>query len=105
MPNDPDKARRRAMARAMQQAAMAELMALAAHEVNQPLAAIVANAGAGQRWLGREPPDMEEARAAFQRIAEDGRRAGDLLRRIRGRTEPAGRDGALLDVRAVVDEA
>jgi signal transduction histidine kinase len=102
MPNDPIK--RRALARAMQQAAMAELMAVAAHEVNQPLAAMVANAGAGLRWLGRDPAQLDEARAAFQRIADDGRRAGDLLRRIRMQASGAGAE-SVLDVRTLVDEA
>lgn len=84
---------------------MAEFMSLAAHEVNQPLAAMVANAGAGVRWLGREPADVAEARAAFQRIAEDGRRAGDLLRRIRAPASPSMEGESVHDVRALVDEA
>src|SRR4051812_46470493 len=102
MPNDP--AKRRALARAMQQAAMVELMAVAAHEGNQPPAAMVANAGAGLRWLGREPAELDEARAAFQRIADDGRRAGDLLRRIRMQASHTGPE-SVLDVRTLVEDA
>jgi signal transduction histidine kinase len=53
------------------------------HEINQPLAAVAANADAGQRWLTRERPDIEEARAAFKRIAGDARRANAIIEEIR----------------------
>lgn len=58
---------------------MAELVAHIAHEVNQPLAAIAANANACIRWLGAAPPNIDEARLAAERIARDARRASDVI--------------------------
>jgi C4-dicarboxylate-specific signal transduction histidine kinase len=63
---------------------MGELAASIAHEVNQPLAAIVANANACQRWLGADPPDGAEAEASLRRIVRDGERASEIVKRIRG---------------------
>jgi signal transduction histidine kinase len=62
---------------------MAELVAHIAHEVNQPLAAIAANANACMRWLGAAPPNIEEARLAAERIARDARRASDVIGDLR----------------------
>jgi hypothetical protein len=54
-----------------------------AHEINQPLAAIVTNANAGLRWLAKTTPDLDEARAAFKRVASDGHRAGEVIESVR----------------------
>jgi signal transduction histidine kinase len=54
-----------------------------AHEVKQPLAAIVTNGSAALRWLGRTPPDHDEVRAALGRMIDDGRRASDVIDGIR----------------------
>ncbi len=62
---------------------MGELAAAIAHEVNQPLAAVVTNADACVRWLAGDHPDLGEARAAAHRIAAEGRRASEVLGRIR----------------------
>jgi signal transduction histidine kinase len=62
---------------------MGELAASIAHEVNQPIAAAVANANACRRWLASEPPDLDEARAAAARIVRDGTRAAEIIARIR----------------------
>jgi signal transduction histidine kinase len=58
-----------------------------AHEVEQPIAAVVANAGASLRWLAHEPPNLAEAREALKRIVQEGKRAGDIVGRIRGLVE------------------
>jgi len=62
---------------------MGELTASIAHEVNQPLAAIVTNADACTVWLSSEPPNLKEARAAVESIAQDGTRASEVVRHIR----------------------
>jgi signal transduction histidine kinase len=62
---------------------MGQLTASIAHEVNQPIAAVVTNAQAALRWLNMQPPDSEEVRQALDRIVRNGRRAGDVISRIR----------------------
>ncbi|MEA2944842.1 MAG: hypothetical protein QOI40_172, partial [Alphaproteobacteria bacterium] len=62
---------------------MGQLTASIAHEINQPIAAVVTNAYAALRWLGGHPPDLEEARQALDSIIKDGIRAGDVIGRIR----------------------
>ncbi len=62
---------------------MGELTASIAHEINQPLAAVVTNANACLRWLDREPPELDEAREAARRIIRDGKRGSEVLARIR----------------------
>ena len=62
---------------------MGELSASIAHEVNQPIAATVTNAQAALRWLRAQPPDLDEVRASLGRIAEDGKRAGNVISGIR----------------------
>jgi signal transduction histidine kinase len=54
-----------------------------AHEINQPLGAIVINSSASLRWLEREPPDLDEARAALKQITSDGHRASKAMESIR----------------------
>jgi PAS domain S-box-containing protein len=76
-------AARAELARVTRTTTMGELAASIAHEVNQPLAAVVANANACHRWLAREVPDVLQARAAAQRVIKDGKRAGDVIAGIR----------------------
>lgn len=71
------------LARFTRVATLGELTASIAHEVNQPLAAVVTNAGACLRWLAREPPSLEEARQAAERILQDGNRASEIIERVR----------------------
>jgi C4-dicarboxylate-specific signal transduction histidine kinase len=62
---------------------MGELTASIAHEVNQPIAGVVTNAGACLRWLAGDTPDVDKARAAATRIVRDGNRAAEIISRIR----------------------
>jgi PAS domain S-box-containing protein len=62
---------------------MGELVASIAHEVNQPLTGVVAHAGTCLRWLAAQPPNMEEARQYLELIVRDGKRAGEVIGRIR----------------------
>jgi C4-dicarboxylate-specific signal transduction histidine kinase len=71
------------LARANRVSSMGELTASIAHEVNQPIAAAIANANACMRWLSQDQPDLEEARAAASRIVQNGRRAGEVVDRVR----------------------
>jgi PAS domain S-box-containing protein len=85
---------------------MGELAASISHEVNQPLAAIVANAGACARWLAAQPPEMDEARNAVQRVIRDADRATDVVARIRAflrRDESRALLGVNEVIREVVD--
>jgi C4-dicarboxylate-specific signal transduction histidine kinase len=62
---------------------LGEMTASIAHEVNQPIAAVITNASAGLRWLGAQQPDLDEVRQALGRIVRDGTRAGEVIDRIR----------------------
>src|SRR5580704_7485843 len=62
---------------------LGELTASIAHEVNQPLAAVVANAEACLRWLDRDPPDVAGARRSAEWVIEDANRASEVVRRVR----------------------
>jgi PAS domain S-box-containing protein len=69
--------------------AMGQLTASVAHEVNQPITAAVTNAQAALRWLGAQPPDLEEVRQALGRIIKNGGRAGEVIGRIRALVKKA----------------
>jgi len=71
------------LAHANRVSSMGELTASLAHEVNQPIAAAITDANACLRWLSRDQPDLEEARAAASRIVQDGRRAVEIVNRVR----------------------
>jgi PAS domain S-box-containing protein len=71
------------LARVTRVTTMGELTASLAHEVNQPIAAAVTNANTCLRWLARDRPDVEEARAAAIRIVKDGTRAAEIISRVR----------------------
>ena len=62
---------------------LGEMTASIAHEVNQPLAAIVADANASLNWLAAAHPDLESVRGALDAIVRDGHRAGEVIQRIR----------------------
>jgi PAS domain S-box-containing protein len=93
------------LARVMRVTILGELTASIAHEVNQPLGAVVANAEACLGWLGRESPDLNEAQAAIERIIRDGHRAGEVIRRVRALIRKTDAQWAPVDVNDIVSEA
>jgi len=92
------------LSQAAQIATVGELAASIAHEINQPLAAIVTNAQVCLRWLMRDVPNLEEAREAAKYIARDGKRAGDVISRIRALVRNTGSEKALLDINQAIEE-
>jgi C4-dicarboxylate-specific signal transduction histidine kinase len=71
------------LTRANRLSSMGELTASLAHEVNQPIAAAITDANTCMRWLSRDQPDLEEARAAASRVVQGGVRAGEIVKRVR----------------------
>jgi len=102
---------RERVARASQMASLAELSASIAHEVNQPLAATVANSHACHRWLTADPPNLDRAKIAIGRIVRDANSAADVVSRIRAlfrqavqpRT-PAPLESAILEAHTLMAE-
>ena len=83
---------------------MGELSTSIVHEVSQPLGAMIARAAAGARWLAAEPPDIAEARLALDNIAADGKRAREVIARIRALTKRQVPRMELLDInRKILD--
>jgi PAS domain S-box-containing protein len=83
---------------------LGELTASIAHEVNQPLAGVVANAEACLRWLDRETPDLDAAHRSVEWIIDDGNRASEVIRRIRALANKTNLEKAPLDLNEVVRE-
>jgi PAS domain S-box-containing protein len=92
------------LAHVMRVTMLGELTASIAHEVNQPLAAIVANGEACQRWLNRETPDLAEARRSLERIIKDGSRAGEVIRRVRALSHKTDVEKVPLDINSVIND-
>lgn len=83
---------------------MGELAASLAHELNQPLTAILSNAQAAQRFLSGKPSDIEEVRETLRDIVEDNKRAGEVIRRMRALAKKEEFDFNLLDLWEIIDE-
>ena len=92
------------LTRATQTATVGEFAAAIAHEINQPLAAVVANGHACLRWLSGERPVLPKAYEAVERIVRDGKEAGEVVRRIRALFRRAEVERVQLDVNEVIDE-
>jgi C4-dicarboxylate-specific signal transduction histidine kinase len=92
------------LARVSRVTTMGELTASLAHEVNQPIGAAVTNANACIRWLVRDTPNVEEARAAAMRIVNDGTRAAEIIKRIRLLFKKGTSERELVDVNEVIRE-
>jgi len=86
-------------------AAMGELTASLAHELNQPLAAILSNAQAANRFLNREAPDLAQVRECLTDIVADDKRAGEVIRTLRVLLRKGESQASLVDLNEVVTEA
>jgi predicted ATPase/signal transduction histidine kinase len=93
------------LAHVMRVTSLGELTASIAHEVNQPLGAVMFNAEACLTWLDRNTPNMNEARAALKRIVRDGTRAGEVIGRVRALASKTDIKMAPLDLNEVLNEA
>ena len=93
------------LAKATQAASLAELSASIAHEVNQPLAAIVANSHACHRWLSAEPPNLERAKITAERIIRDANSAADVVSRIRAVFKQSTETGSSTTLGSAIAEA
>ena len=83
---------------------MGELIATIAHEVNQPLGAIVTNGQACLRLLARELPDLDKSREVVKRMISDGLRASEVITRMRALLKKRGTEKALLNVNEIIQE-
>ena len=84
---------------------LGELAASIAHEVNQPLGAMVINGNACLQWLAKQPPNLHEARQAAQRIIKDGHRASEVLQRIRALIKGSPSRKEPVDINETIAEA
>ena len=93
-----------ALAHASRVATLGEISATIAHEVNQPLAAIVANGQACLRFLHHDDPDLDDVRGAVEWIVKDGNRAADVIQRVRSLMKKADTRMLPLDINVAIQE-
>jgi PAS domain S-box-containing protein len=93
------------LAHATRVTTLGELTASIAHEVSQPISAIVTNGGAALRWMTRDVPDWHEASTSIEAMIRDARRASDIIRRIRTLVQKHDLQHAVLGVNAIVEES
>lgn len=93
------------LARVVRITTIGELTASIAHEVNQPLAAVVANADACVAWLSHQTPNLVEARAAAERATQGATRAAEVIVRIRSLINKATPEKARVQVNETIEEA
>jgi predicted ATPase/signal transduction histidine kinase/GAF domain-containing protein len=92
------------LARMSRVTTMGELTASLAHEITQPITGAVANANACLRWLDRDKPDLDEVRAAVVRIVGDGKRAAQIISRIRTQFEKGDLNREVFAVSEIIRE-
>jgi len=92
------------LTRANRMSSLGELTASLAHEVKQPIAATITNANTCLRWLSNEQPDLEKARAAASRIEQDGKRASEIINRVRLLFEKGATQRELVDLNEIIRE-
>jgi len=83
---------------------LGELTASLAHEVNQPLAGIVSSADACLHWLAAQPPNVDKARRAIERITRDAKRASDVVARVRNLAKKTPLQRTWVDMNETVEE-
>jgi signal transduction histidine kinase len=93
------------LAHVMRVTSLGELTASIAHEVNQPLGAVLINAEACLSWLDHQQPNLTEAHAALERIVRDGTRAGEVIRRVRTLAKKTDAKMAPVNLNEVLSEA
>jgi signal transduction histidine kinase len=93
------------LARVARVTALGQMSASIAHEVNQPLASISTTAVAGLRWLTRDVPEVDEARACLSYVVEEANRAAGVIRSVRDLARRADPELIPLDINEVIDEA
>jgi PAS domain S-box-containing protein len=93
-----------ALAHANRVTTMGQLTASIAHEVNQPITAMVTHGHAALRWLAAQPPDLEEVRQTLDAIIKDGNRAGEVIGRIRALIKKAAPRADQLDINEAILE-
>jgi signal transduction histidine kinase len=101
---DALRATRAELDRASRMASLGQMAASIAHEINQPLAAVVANGDAASQFLANETLDLEEARAAVHDIILDGHRASQVIGSVRAMFKQAPKENVLLDVNDLIRE-
>ncbi|UXN58539.1 ATP-binding protein [Phyllobacterium zundukense] len=85
-------------------ATLGELTVSIAHELNQPLAAVVTNGGAGLRWLRRDVPDLEKVRSSMEGMIADAQRASDIIKNLRALSVKSPPKPIQINLNAVLDE-
>lgn len=93
------------LAHAARVATLGEFTASIAHEVNQPLMAVVTSGEAALRWLRRDQPDLQEVDTAVARVVSEGRRASEIVKRIRAFLTKAPPRSSELEIPALIEEA
>jgi C4-dicarboxylate-specific signal transduction histidine kinase len=94
-----------ALAHVTRVVSLGELTASVAHEVKQPLTAIVTNGEAGLRWLDRDPPELHEVKQTLLRMIAGGKRANEVIQRIQAMVRKEEPRKLALDLNDVVNEA
>jgi PAS domain S-box-containing protein len=92
------------LAHANRVATMGQLTASIAHEVNQPVAALLTNAETALRWLAHQPPNLEKAKPLIDRIVSDGKRTADIVSRIRDFSKKAPAQKGNLEINEAILE-
>ncbi len=98
------RASRRELAEVTRHTAMGAMTASIAHEISQPLAAIVVNANAGLRWLDRPQPDLDEVRGILGRIVSEGHRTSEVIATVRGMFGRKPTEKSLLNVNRLIGD-